>query len=491
MSLTAAIRTAQGSLHTTGAQTAITSRNVGSAGEAGYSRKIALVAVNPNTGGHALSVARSTDKALFTGMVDATSRAAAGQALADGLDAIARTLGDPELDRSPAALVGALADAIQLYSAAPGEAALAHSAVMRAKELAAGLNDASAAVNEVRRQADADMAVGADRLNGLLKEFEAANRAVVIGTHAGADITDKLDARDRLLTQISELIGVGMVMRAGNDAVLYTDSGVTLFETTARTVSFAATPGLAAGLSGNALFVDGVAVTGSAAPMPIRSGQLQGLARLRDEVSVTYHNQLDEIARGLIEAFAEADQSDPPTLPDRPGLFTYAGAPAMPAGALAPGLAGAIRVSASVDPSQGGSASRLRDGGISDLGSAAYVYNGSGAAGFSGRLEQYLTNIGEPRSFDPAAGIETASAIGRFAASSVGWLQGTRQAAVESAGFETALRQRASDAFSNATGVNIDDEMMLLLQLEKSYQASSKLLATIDNMLALFMAEIR
>ena len=37
----------------------------------------------------------------------------------------------------------------------------------------------------------------------------------------------------------------------------------------------------------------------------------------------------------------------------------------------------------------------------------------------------------------------------------------------------------------------LDDEMSLLLDLEKSYQASSKLLAVIDDMLAGFIAGIR
>ena len=61
------------------------------------------------------------------------------------------------------------------------------------------------------------------------------------------------------------------------------------------------------------------------------SGRLTGFAAVRDSATVTYQNQLDEIARGLIEAFAESDQSASPSLPDVPGLFTYPGSPAIPA----------------------------------------------------------------------------------------------------------------------------------------------------------------
>ena len=41
---------------------------------------------------------------------------------------------------------------------------------------------------------------------------------------------------------------------------------------------------------------------------------------------------------------------------------------------------------------------------------------------------------------------------------------------------------RASDALSSATGINLDEEMTRLLDLELSYQASSKLITTIDGM---------
>ena len=354
MSLTAAIRTAQSALHTTSAHTALTSRNVAGASDPGYSRKIGIVTTSPNGGTLSLLVRRAADKSLFDNMIAATSRASGQQALVDGLNALQATIGDPGDDRSPAALIGKLNDALQLYSTTPSDLGLAQNAVSKANELARALNDATNVVQGVRRQADQDMASAVTGLNDLLADFEAVNSAIVAGTHAGADVTDKLDTRDRLLSQISEIIGVNAVTRGGNDMVIYTDSGVTLFETTARSVTFAPSPGLGAAQTGNAVFVDGVAVTGSSASMPIKSGSLHGLSMLRDEVAVTYQVQLDEIARGLIVAFAESDQGVPPTLPDVPGLFTYAGAPAMPGNAWVPGLAGSIEVNANVDPARGG-----------------------------------------------------------------------------------------------------------------------------------------
>ena len=180
MSLTAAIRTAQSALHTTSAQTAITSRNIAGASDPGYSRKLAVVTTAPNGGTQMLAIKRAFDKSLFDNMIAATSRASGQQALVDGLNALEVTIGDPEHDRSPAALVGALNDALQLYSTTPNDLSLAQSAVNRANDLARALNEASDAVQGVRRQADKDMAAAVDQLNSLLADFQSVNGEIVV-----------------------------------------------------------------------------------------------------------------------------------------------------------------------------------------------------------------------------------------------------------------------------------------------------------------------
>jgi flagellar hook-associated protein 1 FlgK len=265
---------------------------------------------------------------------------------------------------------------------------------------------------------------------------------------------------------------------------VYTDSGVTLFDARPRTVSFARTLLFTPTTAGNAVYVDGVPITGTAGPMLAGSGRLTGLAAVRDGAAATCQSQLDEIARGLIQAFAESDQSAVPALPDVPGLFTWAGAPAMPAaGTLVSGLAASIRVNPNADPAQGGDPSRLRDGGISSPGNPAYVYNATGAAGFSGRLDQLIDRMTAQQAFDPVAQAGPTATLGGYAASSVAWLQQARKSAADAGDYQTALLERASDALSKATGVNLDEEMTLLLELERSYQASTRLVATIDAML--------
>ena len=99
----------------------------------------------------------------------------------------------------------------------------------------------------MRVDADADMATSVTTINQLLAQFETVNTSIVKGTITGADTTDYLDLRDSILSRLSQEVGVTVATRANNDMVIYTDSGVTLFETSARSVTFAQTYALHGG----------------------------------------------------------------------------------------------------------------------------------------------------------------------------------------------------------------------------------------------------
>src|SRR5690606_14982600 len=150
---------------------------------------------------------------------------------------------------------------IQVYSAAPHDMVAAQAALAAAHDLAQSLNGATDAVQRLRQEADAEIASTVNRLNTLLAHFETVNAAIVSGTRTGADVTDHLDNRDRLLLAISEEVGIRTLVRSDYDMVIFTDSGVTLFETKARAITFEPTLVFAAATTGNAVFADGVQIT--------------------------------------------------------------------------------------------------------------------------------------------------------------------------------------------------------------------------------------
>lgn len=482
MSLTTGLNIARSSLSASGALASTVSRNIVGLNDPNYSRRSANVVTLPGGGVTISSVTRSTDKVLLDAKFDASSRSLMQQAISDNLTRLSATVGDPQIDASPAALIGKLAQSLQLYATSPQEPTAGFAAVASAKDLAAGLNDATTTVQTARAQADADLAVSIERLESLLAQLEDVNNTIVGRSGQSADVNDNLDQRDKILSQISEEIGIKTVARDGNDIAVFTDGGVTLFDGRARSVAFQPTANFAAGTAGKAVYIDNVPVTGDSAAMALHAGRLVGLVGVRDQLAPAYQNQLDEIARGLISAFSESDRSASPSLPDVPGLFTWDGAPGMPGGGLVPGLAGAIKVSANVDPGAGGDATLLRDGGISDPGNAAYTYNQTGATGFVDRLQQLMDNLAAPRGFDAAAGLGANATLAVFAASSAGWLEQARQSASNDAEYGATFLNRATESLANATGVNLDEEMTVLLEIERSYQASAKLIAAIDSL---------
>jgi flagellar hook-associated protein 1 FlgK len=510
MSLSSAFSIINSSFNANANQTAVISRNISNASTTGYTLKTANLATNSYGGVEVSSITRATNTALQEQMLASTSTAAQQSAIANGLSQLSATVSDSASTsstsstttasgQSPAAMLAGLQTALQNYETSPTNPTVGQSVISAATALTGSLNNATATVQQVRSQADAGMATSVATINSLLAQFQTVNNTVVSGLQTGADVTDAEDSRDTILGQIAQQVGVSTVTSPNGSVSIYTDSGVTLFQTTARTVTFAASPTLTAGAAGNAVMVDGVPITGPNSPMAIQSGALAGLATLRDTTAPQFQAQLDQIASGLINAFAETNQTTPGTPNPLPGLFTDpTGAvptnTAVPpaANAVPAGLAGQISVNAAVDPSQGGNVNLLRDGGIAnaEAGNTDYTYNTTGAASYTTRIQQMMTQISAAQTFNPSAGAGSSVSLTNYANASVSWVQGQYQQATDQSSASSALATTASQALSSATGVNLDDQTSQMLSLENSYQTTAKLLTTVNNMFASLLTAV-
>ncbi|RWC43673.1 flagellar hook-associated protein FlgK [Mesorhizobium sp.] len=476
MSLSTALSIAQSALMNTARQTSVVSRNVADASNPDYSRRQAVV-TSTAPGARSVDIQRAANDLLFRQNLSALSVWSGQHALYSGMDQLGVAVNGVDDASSPSTAIANLQQALQLYATSPSNQNLGASVIDAAKQVVRSLNEGSRAVQDFRTQTDGQIATAVDDLNSLLSQFQDANTAVMSGTRAGTDVSDALDQRDALLKKISNYVPVSTFTRGDNDMVITTGDGTTLFETIPRTVTFAASAGYTAGAAGNAVYIDNVPISAGAGGNTSASGTLAGLLQLRDGVASTMQSQLDETARGLITAFAETA----PSMPNAAGLFTWSGAPAIPAaGTLVNGLAASISVNAAMDPNTGGSPTLLRDGGANG---AAYIAN-TGGASYSTLLVAYGDRLDQPMTFDPAAGISATSSVSDYAASSIGWFEGVRQQASTASDAKEALASRSAEALSNATGVNVDQEMSLLLDLEHTYQASARMMKTVDDMMA-------
>ncbi|MGO9742457.1 MAG: flagellar hook-associated protein FlgK [Roseiarcus sp.] len=480
------------------AQSSVIASNISNADTPGYAREVANQITTGDGGSEVVSITRQTNAALFDQLSASTSESAAQSAIANGLATLAQTVDDSSTNtstsgadqngNSPAAMLGNLQSALATYETSPSSAASANAVLTAAENLASSLNQGAQAVSSVQEQADQNIATSVGTINSLLSQFQLANNAVVSGLANGSDISQAEDTRDSLLTQLSQQIGISTTTDAHGSMSIYTDSGVTLFQTAPQTVSFTPTAAFSAGSVGNPVTVDGIPITGSSAPMAIQSGALAGYVQLRDVVAPQYVAQLDQIAGGLVSAFAESDQSATPTLPDLPGLFTAPSLTSVPSDTQVTGLASEIEVNPNVIPADGGNLELLQNGGISDPGNPAYTYNTTGAAGYTGRIQEMDDAITGTQSFDSTAGLGGSSGLLDYADNSVSWLQGQNQSASDAASYQSSVVSQAQSALSNATGVNLDTEMTNMLNIENSYTSTAKLLTTVNNMFSALLA---
>lgn len=490
MSLSTAIDISNSSLAATSQLTSIASRNIANAGNGDATRKSGNLVTGAGGGVHVAQVSRAFDTSLRDTLLGAAADAGRLTAIAASLDNLDVTGGGSDGLATPESRLSDLRAALQAYSFNTADQSLAYGVINAASDMAATLRQWANNTDQVRARADSDIRSAAQAINTLLKQITDVNAVVVKGALAGRDITDQLDARDTIVRNIAEQIGITAVAKPNNGIALYTDSGITLFDDVARTVTVQNLP-LAGGGPGGAIIIDGVPAIGAGAVMPVLGGRLAGLAEIRDQIAPAFAAQLDDMAASLVRAFAEADQRVPASSPGLPGLFTSLGISAVPAAGSAPaGLAKALILNANADPRHGGSLLRLRDGGISAPGDSAYLYNPSGSTAFSGRVEELIGMLAQPALHHPATGLPAEATIFQFMAASAGWLQDQRQTHSQNSAYANTLLEKAQQALSAKSGVNLDAEMAQLLGLERTYQASAKLISTVQEMYAALMRAI-
>jgi flagellar hook-associated protein 1 FlgK len=497
MSLASALSTAQSIFTNSGTQSSVVSKNIANAQNPDYVRRSANVVAGGN-GAMIGEIGRSSNTPLLRQTIESSSIANGQRTLLNGLTEIKNLMGGNDNEFSPSKLITAFRTSLDTFAAKANDTGIGIAVISSAQDLAAALNTSSDKLQQIRKDADDQIKQNVSDLNSLLAKFETVNNQVKNATATGADANDALDERDALVKKIAEIVGVTSYTRGdNNDMVLYTSDGVTLFEAVPRKVTFQPTVAFDAATSGNGVYIDGVAVKAGEAGNTNAKGSIQAFLQLRDSVAPTFQKQLDEVARGLITAFAE---TGPATAPQTPltGLFTYRDASGVPQTALpsttgtdvngdgtpdpgslvVAGLASRIFVNPVVVP-PAGSPDKLRDGGING---AAYVVNTAGSS-YGALLDKYNQNLETPMAFDNLTEIADAPNLVSLASDSMGWLEQLRSTATSADEVKTALLTRTLEVFSSMTGVSLDEELSLLLDIEQSYKAGTKLMATVDEMM--------
>jgi flagellar hook-associated protein 1 FlgK len=195
---------------------------------------------------------------------------------------------------------------------------------------------------------------------------------------------------------------------------------------------------------------------------------------VRDDLTVQMQKQIDQLASALIDRFQDP-ANDPSLAPGTPGLFTSSGLShdrSDPAEIV--GMADRIAVNLAVDPDQGGAAWRVRDG----VGAAL-----PGAAGDATQVFRFLAAFDDTLAYPADSGFAPTLSLRATGAELVSGQQTARAEAQTRAERQAVVASTLRDVRANATGVNVDNELQRMLQLEKSYAANANVVQTAARML--------
>jgi len=476
MSLNLAFGNALSGLFANSRMAEVVSANLANALTEGYARRmVALSAVSIDGRGAGVRVdglSRQVDRALLADRRSAETTLTDRRTLASTLRGLEGDLGSSEAGTSLAARLQALEGALVAASADPSSDLRLGQVVDRLGGVASTLRDGAAAVQTRRAEADASIASQVGDLNTALQGLAQLNSDIAVAQATGRDATGLMDQRQVLLDKVATIVPIREMDRPGGAIALVTPQGATLLDgSRAVTVGFTASPvitadrTLASGwLSGLTLDGEPVGVDGIGR---LAGGALGAAFALRDTTLPAAGASLDALARDLIERFA--DPATDPTLGGAPGLLTDAGAALSPTAPV--GLAGRIAINAAVDPATNGSPSLLRNG----LGSAAP----SVPAGESAQIGRWLDAIEQPRGLI-SGGPQSSAAM--LAAEFEAGLGTQRLAAEEAESFAGARWSGLREA-ELANGVDSDQEMQMLLEVERAYAANAKVISAVDEMM--------
>lgn len=470
MSIASAINSASSGLKVQQTLSRVAAENVANASTEGYTRRTATVVTAGVNGGASVSeVRREVDASLQRMARLENARMSEQQAIYEGLRDYSIFLGELGDGNSPAERYGEFSSTMTTLVNMPSSSGAQAGAILAAENLVSSVNHASERLASVRANVDMEIRYEVSDLNERLYELADLNsklHGILPNSFESVAYSDRIE---QVVDDISSMVDVRVSYSSSGWINVYTTGGAALMEgDRVYDVTFN---------QGDGTFWAGTQeiTPGNPSVRGIEHGTLSGFAQLRNETIPTFQLQLDEFARGLIQAFENADSSLGAT---DAGLFTDNGG-RYDASNLE-GLASRLTINSRVEGAATGTSWLIRDG----LAATTESENVSDAA----QVQAFISAMNSDMGADPMTGINSSVSLTNYAAEMIS-AQGTTTARAESnynAARSAAEVVQASRR--NIEGVSIDEEMQNLILIEQSFAANSQMLSTIGEMLDTLLA---
>jgi flagellar hook-associated protein 1 FlgK len=289
----------------------IVSRNVANASTEGYTRKSVdltnLVVGGSGQGVITGDVVRNVNKALMREIREGYS---IGEARATEDDFLARlelAFGAPQDETSVATFLSRLSNSFRQLTSQPDSTTVQQDVITKAQDLARSVNDLSDAIQALRLEAELaiDSAIG--EINTALNTIADINNQIIQARGLNEGTADLEDKRDLLLDNLSKLIDITTYERSNGSVWVLTGSGHQLVDAETSELEFNPKSGMNASMTYAGGQLTGVEIDGNDITADIGNGKLRGLFNVRDDLLVEAQTQLDELSARIAQNFALSD----------------------------------------------------------------------------------------------------------------------------------------------------------------------------------------
>jgi flagellar hook-associated protein 1 FlgK len=460
-SLDSILSTAASGMRASQAGIAVLSDNIANAGVAGYTSKTqetsAFQVGGQSNGVRTGLVTRSVDAAVQGSLWSSASKVAALTVRSQVMSSIDATQGTPGDGTSLSDVVTALQSSFTALQAQPSGQTQQASVVAAAGTLATTINDTANAITHQRNAVQADIVTSVDQLNAAMDTVQSTTHDL-IAAHAGNTDTSNLeDTRDAALQTLSGLLDLHYDKQSNGDITILGHNGFSIpLNSRFSTQSAVLSPQSAYAAGSTA--VPPILLQSSNPSIPavdvtsvLAGGRVGELVALRDTTLPSYTAKLDAFSAKVASAFSAQ------------GLQLFTDGTAAGTVANTAGVSAQIQVNSLVVANP----ALIRDGTPTSL-------NTSNTASFTGLIDKIVTISFATSGSTTSLGYDAQGFVSQQATAAS--LAGSDLASASA--YQTTIASR----FSDGSGVNVDHEMGLMIQLQNSYAANARVVQTTQAM---------
>lgn len=502
MSLDGALSIASGGLANVNAQLALVSHNVANAGTPSYAVET-LETTTLTAGGVGMGVltgpaVSSINQALQAEALQQNATVSGLQTTQTALQSLDAISGTPGQGSDLGSLLGDLQDQFSTLLNDPSNATQQSAVVSAATTLTQAINTLSDGYTAQRQAAENNIVAEVATVNSTLGTIGALSNQIITQQSQGLSTADLESQRAAAVQSLSQLLNVNVLQQPSGGMIVTTASGITLptdqSQGSSGPLSVSAAnmqpgsyyPGGGIG----AITLDGVDVT-----QQLTGGAIGANITLRDTTLPTYQAELDEFSQNLAGRFAAQGLT----------LFTDPNGN-VPAGGGSPAQSGYVGFAADiqVNPAVQEAPSLVRDGTTTIVGSPTGASDftpnpAGGPQGFTTLITRILANAlgadvqsGVPQPAPAATGLGSAGTLNApfaapatladFATALTGAQAADSATATSQLSTEQAVQATLSNQLSTQSGVNIDQQLSLMIQLQNAYGANAKVIGAVQSM---------